>query len=126
MKRFFILSCLVLLTTFISCKKAPINFNDCFKLRHGIQTGSSEVVKNEINKISASLSGTTVKENVQKLAEMISMQCQVNATVVCIECIKTLPTQSEIRLTFSSGGNQYSKVIDIVSMNPIAFGGMHD
>jgi hypothetical protein len=95
-------------------------------LRHGIQTGSSEVVKNEINKISAGLSGTTVKENVQKLAEMISIQCQVNATVVCIECIKTLPTQSEIRLTFSSGGNQYSKVIDIVSMNPIAFGGMHD
>jgi len=81
---------------------------------------------NEINKICTTLSEPTLKEKVKSLTEIIISSCNINASIFCTECIKTLPAQSEIIISFSVSGIKYSKVIDIVSGSRLEFGGMHD
>ena len=66
---------------------------------------------NEINKICTTLSEPTLKEKVKSLTEIIISSCNINASIFCTECIKTLPAQSEIIISFSVSGIKYSKVI---------------
>lgn len=120
------ISLIFVATFFISCKKEPVNSFDCSNLRTGIKSGKIDLVKNEINKICAGLSEPTVKEKLQKLAEIISSKCNMSASVLCTECIETLPPQSEIKISFTIAGTQYSKAIDTISRDPLEFAGMHE
>lgn len=127
MQRIIILTgFLFFVSIFISCKKETLNTFDCSNLRQGIKSDSVELVKKEINKICKGLTEPTVKLKLQKLAETISSKCGINAIVLCSECIYTLPAQSEIKISFSLGGIEYSKAIDIISRNPLECAGMHD
>jgi predicted aldo/keto reductase-like oxidoreductase len=113
-------------SVFNSCKKETFNSFDCFSLRQGIKSDSFELVKKEINKICSGLTETTVKQKLQKLTETISSKCKMQASVLCVNCIYTYPAQSEIKITFSLSGIEYSKVIDIISFDPLQFHSMHD
>lgn len=50
------------------------------------------------------------EHNLNQLAAAISSQCQVQAEVLCFDCIQTLPTQTEIFLTITGSPG---KVLDI-------------
>jgi hypothetical protein len=116
----------IFISIFISCRKEKLNSFDCSNFQKGIILDSASLVKNEINKICSRLTEPTTQQKLQKLTETISSKCNITAIVLCSGCIYTLPAQSEIRVTFSEGGIQFSKVIDIISRNPLAFAGMHD
>lgn len=118
--------CLTFSAIFISCKKNNITIFDCTILQEGLKSDNHDLVKKEINKICATLSASATKENLQKLTEIISSKCKMEATILCSECIQTLPAQSEIKISYSISGIESSKTIDILSTKPLQFVGMHD
>ena len=77
--------------------------------------------------ISALPSKTYNQQNIQSLTERIS-KCDIGSSILCFDCIKTLPSQTEISLLFSYNGMQYQKVIDLsyTPDNRIVFRNMHD
>jgi len=98
----------------------------CSQIREGLKSDNSDLVRMEINNICKGLNGFVVKDNLQKLTSIISSGCKINATLLCTECIQTLPPQSEIKISFSLSGTQYSKTIDILSGYPLKCVGMHE
>ena len=127
MIRFIIFIGFLLFASFFnSCKKETFNSFDCTNLRQGIKSDSFDLVKKEIYKICSELTEPTVKQKLQKLSETISSKCKMQASVFCVECIYTYPAQSEIKISFSLSGIEYSKVIDIISFDSLQFHSMHD
>lgn len=51
--------------------------------------------------------------SLNELVNRLNGPCTLNASLVCYACIKTLPPQSEIRLSLDHNGTLISKVIDI-------------
>ena len=54
--------------------------------------------------------------------------CTMNASALCFDCIQTLPSQSEIRISFDNGASTVEKTIDISynSNNKMIFYNLHD
>ena len=60
------------------------------------------------------------EKNVQALAEWLkSSSCVIDATVLCVSCIYTLPTQSEISFSFKEGEVTKVVTLDIVMSTPL-------
>jgi hypothetical protein len=57
----------------------------------------------------------------------LSSKCEINAQLICFDCIKTQPTETEIRITIQSGNNVVDKTIDLSydASNQIVFESMH-
>ncbi|MEQ1800097.1 MAG: hypothetical protein ABL872_19230 [Lacibacter sp.] len=96
---------------------AAITANDVEQTKKGIS--------NFINNLP---SAAYTSQNIDKLTSTISGQCIITATVLCFDCIKTLPSQSEIRLSVVSGSTTVIKIIDITYTpdNRMKFRNMHD
>lgn len=111
-----------------SCSKDDMKPADCSTLQQAILTGNPDEVETEINRISRSLVNTPdSEEGLAILVNKISSQCSISAVMVCYGCIKTLPEQSEIKLSINNSGSQKNKIIDIVrSGDKFVFAGMHD
>ncbi len=134
MKKIFLL--LFISAALISCKKQQSNTEmDCEQFKQGILAGSEDRVKAEIEKLCQDLlPAVTVSDewghrnNFIKLAQRISQQCRVEANVDCYACIKTLPPQTEIVVSFMNNGVLVKKILDITtsSTNKLAFLKMHD
>ena len=62
------------------------------------------------------------------LADYLSGQCTMNAIIDCFNCIKTLPSQTEIEVYFISSGAQVQRTIDIsyTSTNEMRFSNIHE
>lgn len=115
-------------TILAGCKK-DVSSNNCPELRGGIIANNKEDVGAIIISYIASLSSTIYsQQNLETLAATISANCTINATVACFDCIKTLPSQTEIMLTFVSSGIQVKKTLDIsyTPDNKMIFFNMHD
>lgn len=104
---------------------------DCDKLHQGLQTGNKNMVGQEINSLSADLlpqpTATDTygqKDNIYLLAQRIGGQCGLKAEVLHYNGIKTLPMQSEIRV---SDGSAFSLILDIGynQQNRMIFLNMH-
>ena len=54
------------------------------------------------------------EENLTKLADTISKNCDIKAVLVCFDCIQTLPPQSPMELTFLSGGDSTVRELDFI------------
>lgn len=91
------------------CQKEDIGSADCYALRNGLIAKDAGLV----NKTLGHLSITYSKDNLEKLAEDISAQCDIAATVLCFECIKTNPPQTEVRFTFSHSGATVERIVDL-------------
>jgi hypothetical protein len=112
-----------------ACKKEKIGQADCQRLQNGITTANKEEVKSVINKFISSLPSQTYSEqNVNKLVSAIGQQCGTGATVICFDCIETLPSQSEIRISYFGTGGPVEMTIDIsyTVSNKMVFHNMHD
>jgi len=123
---------LILLTglLFTSCKKEtqPAITGDCENLKQGVLSDNFVLVKTAINNYIEQLSSNLhTQEDLDKLVAYISTKC-TNATAFCYNCIFTYPGQSEIIITFNSGGSTIKKVIDITGhpYEKMRFGSMHE
>lgn len=133
---------LLLSVSFIlgSCKKDSSNpaqevTCDCEALKNGIISDNAEQVKIEVDQLCVGLNPSVTAadefghvQNLSLLAQRISGECGVKATVVCYACIETLPVQSEIRISFDQNGVAYSRVIDIRTseQSVLSCMGMHE
>lgn len=52
--------------------------------------------------------------------------CVTNVKTLCVSCIDTNPSQSEIRVTFLVNGKSIEKTLDIIMDKPLRFGNFHD
>ena len=112
-----------------ACKKQNIGKPDCQQLQNGITTDNNEDVKKVINGFITSLpSQTYTEQNLNTLVSAINKQCGATATLLCFDCIQTLPSQSEIRMSYGSINGAVEKSIDIIytTSNKMTFHNMHE
>ena len=77
-----------------------------------------------INDYLASLkSNLNDEQKLQSLTEWLkSSHCVIDATILCVSCIYTLPAQSEISFSFKEGEVTKVVTLDIVMSNPLKVG----
>lgn len=123
-----ILIILVLTVLFSSCRKENVS-NDCGRLKDGIATNDIGKVKTVLTNFIDGLHNKDYTEsNINSLLQSISSSCNVTVELGCFDCIKTLPSQTEIRILINSPGVSKAKTIDLsyTSANKIVFHNMHD
>ena len=123
-------ACIFISIVFIGCKKQDTITDNCTTLQQGMVAGDIASVGATItNYINALPSNIYTEQNLQALAGAIKGgSCTITATIDCFDCIKTLPSQTEIQISFISVGATISKTIDITytANNVIRFNNMHD
>jgi hypothetical protein len=111
MKKYITILSIVII--FCECKKEPVNIN-CDKLSKAIIANNANTVKDVVNfYINQMASKTYSPQNLNTLAQNISSQCSVTIGTVCFDCIDTLPSMSEIRVSTNSNGSIIIRVVDI-------------
>ena len=95
-----------------SCIKSLCSDEDaCKDLKKGLIINDENQVKTSIEAIIANLHSTKYTEdNIAALIGSIKSNCSVTASVDCFNCIKTLPSMTEIYLTVGSGA---TKIVDL-------------
>jgi hypothetical protein len=123
-----------LLSTGCTKEKEPERFS-CEALVDGLISGNAEEVKKQVNFVCSALAPVPavsdtagLTKQLDRMVNLINKDCNVNATVLCYGCIKTLPLQSEVRLSFTDNGQIKQKTIDISSPenHVLSYAGMHD
>ena len=112
----------------MGCKK-DISKKECQQLKEALQSDNTEAAKTIITHFINNLpSKNYTQQNLDKLAASLSGECTLTARVLCFSCIKTLPEQTEIRISAIIQGTQLYKTIDISYSpgNMIEFVNMHD
>ncbi len=106
---------LLLASSVISCQKgiqdiagsaALIN---CDLLKQGLLDNDVSMVDSSLGNL---LNTDYTEENMSKLADTISKNCDIKAILICFECIETLPAQSAMTLAFLSNGDSTTKELD--------------
>ena len=123
----FLLGTLALFIS-ISCKKGSDEAT-CQQFKNSIISSDKEQVKTIVSQFIAALpSSNYTQQNLNALTSSIQQHCTMNASAVCFDCIQTLPSQSEIRISFVNGGTTIEKTIDISynSNNKMIFYNLHD
>lgn len=118
----------IIITLLISCRRNTLNDN-CESLKDGMVANEVAAVQTAINNFIAGLPDKHYSEtNIRALANRISLECNVTVEVLCFDCIQTLPSQSEIKISFNSGGGVMAKCIDLSynADNKMTYRGMHD
>lgn len=115
---------------FAACKKIKQE-KACDQLVAAMQaadiTKAGEAIASYINTLP---SKDYTADNLNKLISAINKSnCGINASSLCFDCIKTLPSMSEFRISIQTGGTTVSKIIDIsylISDNRMRFVNMHE
>lgn len=127
MRNLIVLS--VFLLSILSCRKETVVSPVCQDLHNAVNAGNVEQARTVINNFISSLSSRTYsRENIEKLVHAIDQQCTASAELLCFDCIQTLPSQTEIRISYPSTNFTDSKIIDISynSNNQMVFQNMHN
>ncbi|MBD0331498.1 MAG: hypothetical protein ICV66_02475 [Chitinophagaceae bacterium] len=108
-----------------ACSK-DLSSRNCEELKNAIIENNNDKVKSEVQKICSAW--VYSQQNLNFLADTISSQCDINAIVLCFECIDTLPPITELKLSFTVSGALKSKMIDVsyTSGNEIKVVAVHD
>ncbi|GAA4333384.1 hypothetical protein [Flaviaesturariibacter amylovorans] len=110
-----------------SCKKEPQQVN-CSRLSQGIRQDDATQVAASVEAVLVGLPDRQyTAANLALLAERLSTRCSIEVRVRCFDCIKTLPSMSELHVT-TRGSAPVSKVLDIsyTDENKMEFRAMHD
>ena len=124
MKHFITL--LILAFCFTGCKKD--NSNACSLLQQGLIANDTQRVGKAVDLIIASFTSQEYNaQNIDRLANRLS-QCNLEIRGKCFDCIKTLPSQTEIWFSYNASGTVIQKTIDIsyTPDNKMRFHNMHD
>jgi hypothetical protein len=126
---------LFLLAGLLSCEKQDIESIDCEAFVAGLNTLDENIVKPEIEKLTADLSPHPTDEdllghsgNMQTLIDRLNSGCDdYSVSLVCYACIETYPVQSEILVEFFIGGSKQTVSIDIHTPENdiLRFAGIH-
>src|SRR5438128_12370196 len=85
-----------------ACRKDDMQTVSTDKLQKAILAGNPDEVETQINNVCTSSQmhvTNNSEESLNQLAESISNAFKVDAAVVCYNCIKTLPEESEIKIS---------------------------
>jgi hypothetical protein len=129
--KFFLVLLCITTTLFTSCEKDEINNKDCDRIKQAMKdqdvAAIKEIITTAINELP---SREHTNENLQALVNLLRTNCSLTVDILCYGCIQTLPEQSEISLSFSSGNTTIRKVIDISAISTtnsmMKFVNMHD
>ena len=128
MSKYFLFALAAVIVGVSGCKKEALS-SDCEQLKVGIASNNVEGVKLIINRFIDRLpSKQYTEQNMQALTNQLKNECSLSADIFCFDCIKTLPSQTEIQISFSRQGNTVRKILDITytSNNRMIFGNMHE
>ena len=128
MRILFLFVCLLVLT---SCEKEQETSTKCRELQDAFFSGDEAKVKEVVTKAIYTLpSKTHTEQNLTALAASIINKCDITAKVLCFKCIKTLPEQSEIRLSITDVTRVLNKTIVIsatsITNETMKFVAIHD
>ncbi|MDF2188107.1 hypothetical protein [Paraflavitalea sp. CAU 1676] len=113
-----IFSCILAVSLALTaCKKDKEGYTQsCQDVKEALKNESKEVLRAQIDRLIGQLSDKHHNQaNLEALVTAINGQCGLQAAILCVQCIKTLPPQSEISITFSENGSQIRRTIDISS-----------
>ena len=126
------------LATFLilsACKKDNTRTSSCEQLKNGLLTNDINLVKQQFETLLASYTPNHTaqdtyghKANLDNLVVQLNGDCAFTARMDCYNCIKTLPPQSEIKITVAAGSTQVQRIIDLSydNSNRLVFRNMHD
>lgn len=114
---------LLLLIGFIGCNKDN-QLIDSDKLCPHLNIENINKIIPIINDYLVSLlssnSSAEDEQNIQALTKWLkSSSCIIDARIICVSCIFTLPTQSEVSFTFKEGEATYEVTLDIIMTEPL-------
>jgi hypothetical protein len=114
---------LLLLTEFVGCDKEDEE-TDSKKFCSYLNIENINKAIPIINDYLASLSSNlNDEEKIQSLTKWLkSSSCVIDATILCVSCIETLPAQSEISFSFKEGEVTKIVTLDISMSNPLKAG----
>lgn len=126
---------LILTVSLLACRKdKDLRAPSCQQLESAAVNLDDQQAKEAISAYIANLPSQEYTEaNLVKLVQTINGSVQTNggcsftASLFCFDCIKTLPSQSEIFISLGPGGTNGQVVIDI-SYNPankMLYKGLH-
>jgi hypothetical protein len=127
MRNLIIFSFMVLLLN--SCKKETTDNTNCIKFKEAIEATNIEQTRTAIdNYINNLPSQDYTEQNINNLTHVISNACNITSGIYCFDCVYTLPSQTEIWVSFISGGATIKKTIDISysADNKMKFVNLHD
>jgi vesicle coat complex subunit len=125
MKHYLIL--LLFAASFASCKKDS-NQDACVLLQQGLIADDTQKVGKAVDQIIAAFASKEYNaQNIDILVNRLS-QCNLEIRGKCFDCIKTLPSQTEIWFRYNASGTIIQKTIDIsyTPDNKMRFHNMHD
>jgi len=129
MSRKYLLFAFALLSTALSCSKEGNDGDYCQELRDGVTNSNVEQVKHAITQFINSLpSQDYTEENINNLVHAIEDDCDGSAALLCFDCVKTLPSQTEIQIGYPGTTGLVNKTIDITytTNNEMKFSNLHD
>jgi len=114
---------LLLLVGFVGCDKQD-QVTDSEKLCPYLNIENIDKAIPKINDYLAGLPGSNSfaedEQNLQSLTEWLkSCSCIIDATILCVSCIETLPEQSEVSFSFQEGEVTKVVTLDIIMSNPL-------
>ena len=110
-----------------ACEKEKTGRDLCEELKTAVVNDNSSQAQAALAALIHTLPTQEYSQaNLNNLAGIISENCGGTATVLCFDCILTLPAQSEIRVSYPLAGGTY-KIFDLSynSQNEIEVIGTH-
>lgn len=88
---------------------------ECREVKEALKTENKEYLRSQIDRLIANLSSTVHNaDNLKALVDAINGECSLNASIICVKCVYTLPEQSELTVTFYEAGTKITRFIDII------------
>ena len=128
-RKYFPLLAIPLLSAALSCSKQDSERDYCQELRDGVTNSNVEEVRHVITQFINGLSSQDyTEENINNLVNVIEDYCDGSAAMLCFDCVRTLPSQTEIQIWYPGSSGLVIKVIDITytTNNEMKFGNLHD
>ena len=127
--KFLSVLAIALFSAGLSCSKDVGETDYCQELRDGVLNSNVEQVRFAITQLINGLpTQEYTEENINKLVNVLENNCGGSAAMQCFDCIKTLPSQTEIQISHPGTSGLVHKNIDITytSSNEMKFSNLHD
>lgn len=119
----------ILLTVFVlsGCEKTSLKCTDdqefCAVVSAGEYDRTGPIINKYLSGQDKQMSG---KDKLAALADWLNCKsCISQVEILCNSCIYTNPPQSELRILFSTAGQNTEKILDILMSEPLKFAGFH-
>jgi hypothetical protein len=111
-----------------ACQKENDNEADQCEFCNLVNNQSFEATSVIIDEFLAALDqANSDEQKIESLrAWLSSFDCVDDASTLCVSCIKTNPPQSELMISFYSGNQQITLILDVLMDEPLRFVRFHE